>query len=638
MSKIFLLLSLPFILLAKSYEGCGENSENAKIDLITKISSTIEVMGNKRARSTRNDEIENVQTTIEQYSSVSSNLELVDIKIYTKETQVCATVEAEAQTEHTKKLLAKVRVYSESDLPQSSSDKLSTLKRWLNDLEQLEHLYPVFLSDMTNEEKVLINQKLKLFQDIYTQTQMKMDALVWKSCKPTRDEALKGLNHKLFNKKNEDTGFFDSLSKFFTAEEKDPLIHLLEPQISYTQSGTDICAVISKVSLLDIAQKMYSDAKRYKNTLLHEDPKKRYLQIDNYIQHLQVTTSLIALFPQSFSSPDKNTIDEKIKSFSQTKKSTYPQFVVFTVQSENPETIILDGKIVAKNEKVYIKEGEHSYKITAKDRCDITGSFSIDLFEEESISGDFSSMHYPTILFITDKSATAMVNGDAVALNKTIPIKRCKGEVQYLVKFASQSKMETITLEPEKKFSVVLNFLNTAEIGVFNDAKTKHYTTLQNEKFSESLTPIQSQNLKFDIETSPKNGSLNLNESGHFVYEPNEGFSGSDSFEYTITSPEQESSPRVVIIKVESKGSPFTVHTPILQNESDKNTTVEKYTELKEESKEEIKKSSTEVDEEKYQRFKNYVNSQEQNIEKLQKLQQKYPDMFQRLLQEKLAP
>ncbi len=634
MQKIFISLAIPVIMFAKTYSGCGDSNENAKLDLVTNISAKIEFKENKAATSMRDAHVENVQTTIEQYSSVTSNLELVDIKIIEKNGQICASVEKAVQTDHTKKLLNKVLVYSEKDLPKSSFDKLTTLKFWLSDLEQLTQLFPVFLDDITIKEKEFIYHKQKLFKDIYSQTQLNMDSLIWKSCNANRDEALKGLNQKLFNKKEKEDGFFNSLTKIFTSEEKDPLIHLLQPQISYTHSGANICAVINKESLLNISQKMYADAKRYQASLLPEDPKTRYTQIENYTQHLQVTTSLISLFPKSFSSADKNYMDQKVKSLNKIKKTTYPQYVIFNVQSETPETILLDGKLVAKNEKIHLKVGDHSYKITASDRCDITGDINVNLFEEETISASFSSLHYPTILFITDKRATAMVNGDTVSLNKTTPIKKCEGDVQYLVKFASQNRMETITLSPEKKFSIELNFLNPDEINIFNNAKTKYYSTLQDEKFSESLTPIQSSNLVFDVEDSPKNGSLNLNKSGHFVYTPNEGFSGKDSFEYTISSPQQESSPRVVIVKVEENTPNLALYAPVKE---DKNTAIKDEMQEKQNTQEETKVVNEDIDEEKYQRFKSYVNSQEQDIEKLQKIQKKYPSMFKQLLQEKLA-
>ena len=633
MNKLILILSFPALLLAKTYMGCADTKKDALVELSSNIYVNVDSGVNTVQKSVRSNENEDVKSSIEAYSKVTTHLDLVNIKWKDANGTKCAFIEKEDQVKHTKALLDKVLLYDEKNLPVSLESRIDILKIWLSELKQIESVYPVFLDDVPNSDKLLILEKEKRFSDQHAKTLFQMDSLVWKACGRTKDEALENLNNKLFNKKKEEHSFFENIKKLvtenpFSSKKKDPLINLLEPQISYTNVNTDTCAVIQKESLLNLSKKMYADVERLDTSLLEQkDQIKRYKQIDNKIEMLRVSASLISLFPNEFSSVDKNSIDSKIKTLEELKKKTYPQFVLFHVQSETPVQIILDGKNVDKNKKLFIQEGDHAFSIKTENRCDITGDFSIDFFEEKTMEESFSSMHYPTVLFISDQEGvSAMVDGTAIAINKKVDFKKCSAEVVYLARLGSQSKTDKITLKPEGATVVELDFLSPQEMAVFSDAKSKKFATKQDEKFSESLTAVQSKKLKFRVESSPKHGSLDLDESGHFVYTPDKKYAGSDSFEYLIKTPDDTSSPRVVLIDIKQvQGSPAI-------KKVDENLTKPK------EVKEELKKVQI-SDDQTYQKFKKYIEKlgQENNIEKINKLKEKYPDMFKKFIDEKLS-
>jgi ferritin len=192
--------------------------------------------------------------------------------------------------------------------------------------------------------------------------------------------------------------------------------------------------------------------------------------------------------------------------------------------------------------------------------------------------------------------------------------------------------------------TIELKFLLPDELAIFNDAKTKAFQTTTQTPFSESLTPLSSKNLEFSVESDCKNGNLELDERGSFTYTSKENFVGVDSFIYIIKANGEKSAPKVVNITVNLSNAPVApIIAEIKEPVSDLNQTKEKVVAVEEEIKEEVKKVTEKTpeerakEEERYQKFKYYVEEQELTTEKMEKLQKTYPDLFGRLLKEKTS-
>jgi hypothetical protein len=86
------------------------------------------------------------------------------------------------------------------------------------------------------------------------------------------------------------------------------------------------------------------------------------------------------------------------------------------------------------------------------------------------------------------------------------------------------------------------------------------YTTLFNTPLSETITPVLTNDtgntLTVTGHTNPAHGSVTLNADGTFLYTPNTGFSGTDSFDYTITDSFGRTATATVTITVTSTATP----------------------------------------------------------------------------------
>jgi len=653
MKILISLFTVATLVSASNYEGCSDTEQKAKIVLSGNIVSNIETDFVEKGDSKSSLDEESVDFSISSYTHVSSNLSLVDIKYKKSGDEVCAYIDSKKQVENINNLLKKVSLYDEKNLPKDIDKKLDKLTIYLNDIKQLNYLMPVFLKDTKEYEKnlTLLNKKEKIFQDLYTDTLAKSEESVWKTCSTSKDEAKKSLNSLLFKekrKKETDIGrsFLNLLNplKWFDNSEKDFINHFSE-QITYIKQDSKECAIIKKDDLKSITYKMVHNKNIFNKFSLSTNPKVRYNQLKDYIYQINVTNSLMALFPNIYSETDFNRINKYKNYLESLKKTTYPQFVKFNIVDDTKNTKIkikLDDNYVKNQEELYIKDGEHSYEITANGKCPLIDNFEMNLFDDKIISEDLASQNYPTVLFISELKPNIVIAGKNIKENIQTTIKKCSGSVRYVATFAGQTQSGEIELAPNETKSIELKFLTSKELAIFNDARTQKFSSKSGVKFSSSLTPMVSKNLIFSIDDKPENGDLTLDEKGSFVYISDDGFSGIDTFSYKIEANGEDSGVKIVQIEVIAPKSDFVVERKkeIITKDEQPEIKKERKIDVVKKEKIETKNSPDKKDsklEERYQRFKAYVESQSLNLEKLKKLQEHYPELFERLLKEKIG-
>jgi len=651
MKILISLFTVATLVSASNYEGCSDTKQKAKIVLSGNIVSNIETDFVEKGDSRSSLDEESVDFSISSYTHISSNLSLVDIKYKKSGDEVCAYIDSKKQVQNIDNLLKKVSLYDEKNLPRDIDKKLDKLTIYLNDIKQLNYLMPVFLKDTKEYEKnlTLLNKKEKIFQDLYTDTLAKSEESVWKTCSTSKDEAKKSLNSLLFKEKRKKetdigTSFLNLINplKWFDNSEKD-FINLFSEQITYIKQDSKECAIIKKDDLKSITYKMVHNKNIFSKSSLSTNPKVRYNQLKDYIYQINVTNSLMALFPNIYSESDFNRINKYKNYLESLKKTTYPQFVKFNIVDDAKNSKIkikLDDNYVKNQDELYIKVGEHSYEITANGKCPLIDNFEMKFSDDKIISEDLASQNYPTVLFISELKPTIVLDGKNIKENIQTTIKKCSGSVRYVATFAGQTQSGEIALEPNETISKELKFLTQKELAIFNDAITKHFSAKSGVKFSYSLTPMVSKNLIFSIDDKPENGDLTLDEKGSFVYISDDGFSGIDTFSYKIEANGEDSGIKIVQIDVTlskkdilAKKKEEITEKVKIKKEVKKQEVDEKKKSIKEDKKTTDDKISKM--EERYQKFKIYVESQSLDLEKLKKLQESYPKLFNRLLKEK---
>lgn len=641
--KLSILTSLLFVssLYAQSYKGCANTKQEALYTLSGNIKSEIHT---HIEETIIEDQDSDVQSKINSYVSATTNLSLVNINYTQNEEKLwCAVVEKSDQVTNTQKLLKKALLFKETNLPDDIDSKIEQLSQWIHELKQLSFLVPLFLENF-QEDLQTLNAKEKKFTDLYNSLIEKSNSLFFKSCQESKEEAKQALNKKLFpREKSEEKGFLDSLTSIFTQEQSNT-IELFNEYIVYTKKDKKSCAMIKKMDLENIVRPMYNEIARFKLSDLPKKPKEKYKETQKLLEQIKLTNALMKLFPNLYTQKSFDLLYKQRKKITRIQEETHPQYVLFNVKGAKSITIELDGKTIKNNEKVFLKNGDHSYNITANGMCPMSGTLSNDLLEDITLSKSFAHREYPTVIFVTDVNPTIVVDGKAVSPNVRTTIKKCTGSAHYLVKYTQQTKKGTIKTKPGLAHQIDIDFLDTKEVHIFNDAKTKKFTLENDATFSETLTPLVSEKLHFTLYKDAKHGEVVVHESGSFQYTPQKGYVGRDSFEYTIESPQKTTPPKIVVLEVK----PSSFIAPVIKEVkklTDVNSTLSKAVETKrEEVKEAVEKVNSKelekVDEDferKYKIFKEYVESKDLSMDILKEIQKKYPKMFQRLLKEKTA-
>lgn len=613
--------------LSKTYKGCALTKKEALYTLSGNIQSQVSTSIEARVEVNEND---TVQSKISSYSKASTNLSLVNIEYKKQDKEVCAIVYKDDQEKNTKKLLKQALLYDENNLPKNIDSKIEKLSLWIANIKQLSFLLPAFVESSDKEQEIL-NTKEKIFTDLYTHSVSHSESLFFRSCKETKAEAKVALNKQLFSntKVQEDKGFFDSLTSLLTSDDSTEMLDIFEEQLISIQKDSQSCLMLKKDELLYISKNMNADMNRISKKSLSQEPKIRYKEISNLYEQIKVTKALLKLYPNEYKSNHFKQLSEAKKRLDAIKETTYPQFIVFNLSGGEKISIILDNKPIKNNEKLYLKNGEHSYKIMAKGKCPIIDNFSNDLLEDTTISKDLESQNYPTVVFLTDKEPNITVNGKVIKANITTTIEKCKDESRYVAKYARQTVSGDVNTQPGQTSTIELDFLTAEELGIFNAAKTKSFSTTSQATFSESLTSVNSDSLEFSISRSPKNGSLTLHESGSFEYTSNKGFVGVDNFQYKITTPQKTSAPKLVTITVGKSLIPLAV----VKTVSTQDTNTSKVVTIQEEIKEKVDAAKKQASVS-YEDFKMYVQSKELSEEFLQKVQKKFPEYFEKLRKE----
>jgi uncharacterized protein YciU (UPF0263 family) len=643
---LFLSISISFATL-HAYEGCAKTKQDALNELSGSIVTTVKSDVEISTQSNSNDE--SIEERISSISKSSTHLSLVNINFEKRDGLICASIDPKDQVKNTHDLVQAALEVDAANLPENIDKKIEKLSEWLSKVEEANYLLAVFYKPTEKElSKVDAQKKLdakeKELQDIYDNSIAKANSLVFRACASSKEDAFEDLNEKLFadkTKKKDDEGFFSkagsffsSLGSVFSSKDEGKMLDMFSKELIYKKDDKKQCAIIKKETLKHAADNLLGDVKRFNTNSLDKDPKKKYDEILNYQEHLNVTKALLEVFPDKYTKADFGVITDKKQKLANILKDTNPQYVLFTLSGASNIKVTLDDKPAKINEKIYLKTGEHTYKITADGKCPIVKSFEVELKDDTEVTEDLSEYNYPTVLFATDKTPNISVNGRSVKANVAETIKQCEGSVRYIANYSGQSKSGEIELSVNAKETVELKFLTPKELAVFNDAATKRFETTANEKMSQSLTSVSSPALKFSVEDDAQHGKVELHEAGSFTYTPAKDFVGRDSFSYTIEANGEDSAPKIVNIIIKNSNAPVAVAKKIAQ---DLNETLESAKENVEEKVEEVKE---ELSKERVDKFQAYLEklAEEGDIEKMKKVQAKYPDLFEAVLQRKLNP
>ncbi|NQY21777.1 MAG: Ig-like domain-containing protein, partial [Campylobacteraceae bacterium] len=218
--------------------------------------------------------------------------------------------------------------------------------------------------------------------------------------------------------------------------------------------------------------------------------------------------------------------------------------------------------------------GHHTYSVSTKDKCKITGNFELDFKKDKNIEISFEDSNYPSNIFNSKKfNANLSIDGKKYKIAKKYTIPLCNKKVPFIIVYKNQSKHGTLDLKVNESIVKQFDFLSPLEIKTFNSSKSLKISVDKNQAFQGNLSheDLMNSSLVFSISLSPKNGSIDLDKRGSFIYTPKNNFRGKDSFKYTVKASDNESPAKLVLISIVGKNNaPIALTTTISISQGEK--------------------------------------------------------------------
>ncbi|MBT5934228.1 Ig-like domain-containing protein [Sulfurimonas sp.] len=562
MKKISTLLLLLVVLVnAKTHEGSGKTKQAALIDLSGVINSSVSSSLSTTIEETQDKLSEEVTSQ----SNITTNLDLVNISYRLNHKasmgKYSAIIDDKDQIKHVKTSLKVIASYKLEVLPKNDKDRVKTLGEWISKIDKTINLLNVYSDAISTVKKNEILKKSKTFTDLRTDTLLKLSDAIWKGCGEDKSSAYEMLNNKIFAKKEQSNGFFNMLGLT-----KEDVREVNSGDIKYIKENNKECAVLEKEKLLKMVNYFFTSVKNFNHTKLLNDDIHKYDQVDIWLKDLARTKELAKLFTKEFTPKHHKLLLDKKESLKKFQSTLKPQYVVFKVAGHALK-VLIDGKQKFEvNKAIYLPVGPHSYVISSKGKCDITGEFTLDKKETKELEESFEGLEFPKVTFTSNKfKAQASINGQSIKINIKSEIEKCGVAIPYIITFEDQSFQGNIVLEAGKDISKNFNFLSQKEIHLFNDMTKKLFKSKAGEKLSGTLSQkdILLTKLEFEIEDKPESGNIDISTNGGFIYTPKEAFYGKESFSYYIVNNGKKSSLKLAQIDVVGLN-----HTPTLLSDS----------------------------------------------------------------------
>ncbi|WP_020210841.1 tandem-95 repeat protein, partial [Gilvimarinus chinensis] len=175
---------------------------------------------------------------------------------------------------------------------------------------------------------------------------------------------------------------------------------------------------------------------------------------------------------------------------------------------------------------------------TAEDTV-LTSSVDLDA-NDTDLDGDSLSVVAGT--FTTSEGGTIVIASDGSYTYTPAANFTGTDTVDYTVTDGSLTDVGTLTIS--------VTSVNDVPVAVDDVIVVSADTTYLNGDVSSNDTQSPDGNNLYGVSSAPTNGVLNFNPDGSFTYTPNSGYTGQDSFEYTITDADGDISTATVSILV----------------------------------------------------------------------------------------
>lgn len=257
--------------------------------------------------------------------------------------------------------------------------------------------------------------------------------------------------------------------------------NLILTGIKINKDGDKTCATISSDDLKKSLTSAKIEIKDFNLSMLSGSSEEKRAKLLQKIGLCESGLKLASLFGDG----EAGTIfQNKLAEFQKIVDDDNFQNIKFNIENGSNLQIFIDGdkKSYKINEEISVSTGNHQYLISGDLICNIAGNFSIEQ-NKNILINDINIKDYirPQITFSTNqenKFVKLNVDGDEVAINREISLKKCSGNVPYSASYNDGTYTNTAIgivekIEPNMNKTIHIPFLSIGDVkAIQNEAST----------------------------------------------------------------------------------------------------------------------------------------------------------------------
>ena len=264
---------------------------------------------------------------------------------------------------------------------------------------------------------------VRLFISVLLFHSFAFSATVYQACGTEKEHARANLAQQISSdirshfssNQNVSEGFFTKNSKevAYTIESSSSLTLT---DITYTQTKDEVCASISKETLIGVAKGKIKTVKEIKLANLPQDELKTINLLEGYLNDTNQAMAIAALHADAFEDADFRLLHEMKKKLLDTRAKYHAQKISFDITPIHA-TLFINGEAQNRHHNISLKPGTHSLRLSAPNYEDYLQEFTLAPNQVRTMTLDISGNRHPQVYFALSNPATIEIHNKTIDAN-----------------------------------------------------------------------------------------------------------------------------------------------------------------------------------------------------------------------------
>ncbi|MEA2017950.1 MAG: hypothetical protein U9N59_05840 [Campylobacterota bacterium] len=309
---------------------------------------------------------------------------------------------------------------------------------------------------------------------------------IYKGCGENENEARINLANNISTKIESTTSLeksnssifgFELFSKTFKKNSKQTS-NLSLKNVQISNENDKVCATIDKDELFILTKQLITKIDNYNEKSLPKYEKDKVIKLNEILSDIKNCIVLSEVYQNVLEKDTTKNLQQKQKYFLNLRKQYHSQFVKITIIGDFSK-LEIDNIKQNHNKELFLKSGNHKFKITSSKYCEIEKEFTLNSSEDFETIINMDEYNFPYIIVDSNKKdAVLSINNENKILGDKHIFKNCDGtNIPYWVTYNNQKENGNFTLNPNESLEKSFIFYSNKELSQFNELSKSYEDT-----------------------------------------------------------------------------------------------------------------------------------------------------------------